>query len=108
MIRSAVWTVRALRAARGQLREDPLAPPELPPVPDSAGDRRTVERVLYLGRGSCLENAVVRQVWLAARGRRHDLVIGVRGADSFAAHAWLDGEPPSPPPDYTEIVRRPA
>jgi Transglutaminase-like superfamily len=108
MIRSAIWTARALRAARSQLREDALAAPELPPVPDAPGGRRTVERVLYLGRGSCLENAVVRQAWLAARGRRRDLVIGVRGADDFAAHAWLDGEPPSPPPEYTEIVRRPA
>jgi hypothetical protein len=77
-------------------------------VPQAPSDTRTLDRVLYIGRGSCLENAAVRQAWLAARGRRHDLVIGVTGADRFSAHAWLDGEPPAPPDDFTEIVRRPA
>jgi hypothetical protein len=50
--------------------------------------------------------AAVRHVGLAAQGRRHDLVIGVKGPEDFAAHAWLDGDPAGAAAGYAEIVRR--
>jgi Transglutaminase-like superfamily len=105
-LRAAWWAARALRSARAQLRADALAVPALPAVPTGRAGTDTVDRVLDLARGSCLEKAAVRQVWLAARGRRHDLVIGVTAPTGFAAHAWLDGAGEEPPPGYTEIVRR--
>jgi hypothetical protein len=104
--RAGVWALRALWRARWALRRDPLALPPLPapfPAPATAG--RGVVVALGCARATCLERAAVRQVWLAAHGERRDLVIGVTGPASFAAHAWLDGESASDSANFVELVR---
>jgi hypothetical protein len=69
------------------------------PVPDAAVRRlsRAVERTLgpLPTDSRCLVRAVVLLRLLARRGRRGQIVIGVRKAGSFGAHAWveLDGRP---------------
>jgi Transglutaminase-like superfamily len=64
-----------------------------PPPPLPAVATRGVEGVLRRASATCLERSLVRQRWLAAHGRRVDVVIGVTApARGFAAHAWLDGD----------------
>jgi hypothetical protein len=103
-LRGAWWALRAVRRARRELRVRPVDAVRLPP-PDGLppGGERGVYAVLRRLRPSCLERAHVLQRWLAARGERREVVIGVTapGAD-FLAHAWLDGEPA---PDFQEIAR---
>lgn len=90
-LRAALWTVRALRAARRTLRAGhvqalPTAPPPLP-----AHAIRGVEAVLRRRPATCLEAALVRQRWLASHGVLCDVVIGVTSPrEGFRAHAWLD------------------
>jgi hypothetical protein len=59
-----------------------------------------------LARASCLERSLLRQAWLHGRGTDRDVVIGVRSAEKFEAHAWIDGDPDGV--DYAEIHRIPA
>jgi hypothetical protein len=54
---------------------------------------RGVRGGLRRSHESCLVNAIVRQAWEAAHGRRRDLVVGITGPDGFSAHAWLQGDP---------------
>jgi hypothetical protein len=43
---------------------------------------------------------------LAARGKAHDVVIGVRMTDDgVAAHAWVDDVDSMAPQDYKELYR---
>jgi hypothetical protein len=105
--RAALWAARALSSTRRQLRRGDLAelvvaPP--PPLPAKAG--RGVELVLRAVTPRCLERALVLQRWLAAHGRRHDVVVGVSktGAE-FAAHAWVDVEEPWAERNFAEIAR---
>jgi hypothetical protein len=101
------WTVRAGRAVRSQLARHALKPVVVPGVPVSlAGSGpRAVEAVLRWRRAPCLERATVLQAWHLAHGRPRDVVVGVRGPDSFGAHAWLDGAAGGA--GYTELLRRP-
>jgi Transglutaminase-like superfamily len=72
-----------------------------PSLPARAG--RGVDAVLRRLEPSCLERALVLQRWLAARGDRRDVIIGVTApGDGFRAHAWLEGENGS---SFTEIAR---
>ena len=110
-LRAAVWTARALRAARRQLGdgEDPrvLDLPAVPEVPPTAV--RGLGAVLRRTRSSCLAQASVRQRWHAAHGDPRDLVIGVKPpADGFGAHAWLEGDPESRDGAFSELTRVPA
>jgi hypothetical protein len=68
---------------------------------------RGVDAALARRGEACLVRSIVRQAWLAAHGRRVPLVIGVTApADGFAAHAWLEGDPPPEGPSFTELTRR--
>jgi hypothetical protein len=54
-------------------------------------------------------DALVRQHWHAGHGAPRTLMIGVTSpAAGFAAHAWLEGDPPSNAEGFTELARRPA
>jgi hypothetical protein len=102
--RAALWTLRAVRRARRDLRRgvpvDRVALPAPPPAPRAAGSG--VLAVLGHLDPSCLERSLVLQRWLAAHGEARDVVIGVTGADAFRAHAWLEGEEG---PGFHEIAR---
>jgi hypothetical protein len=103
-VRGAWWALRAVRCARGQLRDlrrvEEVVLPSPQALPPSAG--RGVHAVLRRLEPSCLERSLVLQRWLAAQGDERDLVIGVTGADDFRAHAWLEGEQG---PGFVEIAR---
>ena len=105
--RGAWWAYWAVRTTRRRLRAEGvicfmLAPP--PALPASAD--RGLGLVLRRLQPSCLERALVLQSWLRARGRDHDVVIGVARTDSeFRAHAWLDVEAPSRGVGFREITR---
>ncbi len=94
-LRAALWAQRALLSARRQLRAEELervALPAPPGLPERAG--RGVDALLRRRAHSCLEGALVRQRWLAHLGDDRDVVIGVSApSESFAAHAWVDGDP---------------
>jgi hypothetical protein len=108
-LRGGVWAARAALSAHRQLRSVELDRVQLPAVPVlSRGAGRGVRRVLRLTRSTCLERALVRQRWLASRGDARDLVIGVRAGPPFAAHAWLEGDPPASSAGYDELSRHPA
>jgi hypothetical protein len=112
-IRVAGWAVRALRTVRAQLRDGldvrtaAVAPAE-PPRPATltlTEARRVADAVLTRGRATCLERTVVQQALELRWGQRRDVLIGVRGGSrTFAAHAWLDGDPSE---GYGEVTRRP-
>jgi hypothetical protein len=110
-LRAAWWALRASRRvrrdlARGRGIED-LRAPRAPALPPAAA--RGMTAVLRVRRSRCLESAVVRQAWYTAQGSRRDLVIGVVGPGAgFAAHAWLEGDPPHGTEHFAELVRRPA
>jgi len=91
---AAVWALCALRAVRAQLAAGELRELRLPaPRRSTLGGRRGVKLVLLARRASCLEGALVRQRFGAACGDVRDVVIGVRNpAETFGAHAWLEGE----------------
>lgn len=109
-IRAALWTLRALRIARKELRAGRWESIELPPVPrlpDSAG--RAVGGVVRRSGATCLPRAIVRQAWFAAHGSPRELVVGVTAPSTgFEAHAWLEGDPPCHTERYQELLRRPA
>jgi hypothetical protein len=106
-LRAAWWTDRALRRARGDLRDGELravrlpAPPPLPPAAE-----RGVHAVLRRREHSCLERSLVLQRWLAAQGDARDVVIGTTGTAGFKAHAWLDGDEEGAA-RYVELSRLP-
>ena len=96
--------------ARRALRDGHLAEIELPAppaVPFSA--ERGVHALLRRRSATCLERALVLQRWHAAFGQPREIVIGVRGpAQTFAAHAWLEGEPDGETGVFEELLRLPA
>jgi glycosyltransferase involved in cell wall biosynthesis len=108
-IAGALWAARSWRRCHRQLRRGGLDAVRLRPPPgDRPGTQNGVTRVLEIASATCLESALVRQRWLAARGRPLDVIIGVHGpASEFRAHAWLDGEPQEPGV-FTELKRWPA
>jgi len=106
-VRAAWWASRALSHARRALVRGEFdgvslsRPPELP-----AGAGYAVEAVLRRRSASCLERSLVLQRWHAAHGRPLDVVIGVKApASDFAAHAWLEGEPPPRNMTFGELMR---
>ncbi len=108
LLRAAWWTLRAVRAARRQLRSgsfDSLALPAVPETPLFA--ERGMTSMLRRLQTTCLEQVVVRQAWYAAQGSPRDLVIGVTAPSSgFEAHAWLDGDLPDHQEGFQELLRR--
>ena len=109
MVRGAWWALRALRAARRQLRSTGLAGVRVPRPGDvSPAAGAGVAAVLARTRATCLTRALVRQAWLAAQASPHDLVIGVRRAGpdgDLLAHAWLEGEDSAAAAGYVELAR---
>ncbi len=93
-LRAALWTLRALAAARRQLRATGLEGLTLPPLPHlPATAERGVRAVLRRRSHTCLERAVVLQRWHAQHGDARDIVVGVAGSGkAFRAHAWLERE----------------
>lgn len=109
-LRTALWTARAVRAARRQMPIRELDDVALPPAP--AGPPQAVRgmtAVLSRTRSTCLVRAAVRQAWYAAQGAPRDLVVGVTApSEGFRAHAWLDGDEESQSATFVELCRRSA
>src|SRR4051794_20434432 len=104
--RAALWTWRAVRSARTQLRAGAVRDVRVPPppaIPSFAG--RAVRRMLA-DRASCLEQALVLQRWLVANGVERDVIVGTSGSRTgdFVAHAWVDGEFLPEEPAYVEMI----
>ena len=111
--------VRARRSLRRRGLPATLASLRAVPVQE-AGDGDAVARGRRLGRvvartlgrlpadGRCLSQSLVLTRLLAARGIDSRLVIAVRPAETFAAHAWVehDGQPLLPPgtESFQELV----
>lgn len=106
-LRAAWWARRALREARRQLPRRPLDDITLPPPPRLPPHAaRGVGALLRRRQHSCLEGALVRQRWLAARGDPRDVVIGVMApGEAFGAHAWIDGDDAAAGAGFTELRR---
>jgi hypothetical protein len=109
-LRAFWWADRALRAARQGLSSGRMFGLSLPTAPRlPAGGRRGVEARLRFRGYTCLEQALVRQRFLASQGAHQDVVIGVRSTSTgFVAHAWLDGEEDPAAPQFLELTRLPA
>lgn len=109
-LRAAWWTVRALNAARRDLRVQLPVDVVIRTAPHGLPERafRGVRFVLKHRDALCLESALIRQQWLADSGRFVDVVIGVTSPRDFRAHAWLDGFEPESTATYVEILRRSA
>jgi hypothetical protein len=105
-LRAAWWALRALSAIRGDLKSRRIHDVRVPGPPQlSEGAARGVAAVLRRRQHTCLERALLLQTWYASQGQRRDVVIGVTSpADSFAAHAWLDGDPDGDG-DFEEVLR---
>jgi hypothetical protein len=102
----------ALRALRVVRRELPLRGLETraPAVrPLSLPGVRGGRVALRLAGASCLERSLVLQAVLAARGERHEVLVGVaRPGVDVEAHAWLaDYDPASSHANYSVITRVP-
>jgi hypothetical protein len=108
--RGAVWGERTRRRVVHALdagRANATSVPRSGRI-DEAG-LKGVRLVLRVSRSRCLVDALVRQHWHAGHGSVRDVMIGVRApAEGFAAHAWLEGDPPSSAAGFTELARRPA
>ncbi|HEY8726362.1 MAG TPA: lasso peptide biosynthesis B2 protein [Gaiellaceae bacterium] len=108
-LRAALWTLRALRATRRQLRRGQIngiqipAPPRLP-EPAVRG----VRAVLRRRPNTCLESSLILQRWAGTFGNAPDVIVGVTGRrGSFRAHAWLDGESGGVEQPFQELLRLP-
>jgi hypothetical protein len=92
-LRAVLWSGRELRRLRRVLPHGGLGRVSLrrpPPLPDRAV--RGVEALARARNATCLERSLILQSWLAARGREHEIVIGVATPENgFHAHAWLQG-----------------
>jgi hypothetical protein len=103
-LRTGVWATRELLRLRASLpTEGVRVSVRRPPRRMSRNSGRVVMAAARVTRASCLERSLVRQAWLRGRGTDRDVVIGVRSADEFEAHAWIDGDPDGV--DYAEIHR---
>lgn len=108
-LRAAWWASRAIRRAKtipvGWSAAANL--PDAPCLPSTA--RRGVNAALRLARSSCLVRATVLQAWWLSQGEARDLIIGVTApSKGFAAHAWLEGDPPCHSEGFAELLRQPA
>jgi hypothetical protein len=107
-LRGAMWGMRARRRVNRALEHGRGGRIE---VPDSRrigpAGLKGVRFVLRVFKDRCLVDAMVRQQWHAAHGSPRTLMIGVRPpAAGFAAHAWLEGDPPWMSAGFTELARR--
>lgn len=104
------WARRSLAGVRRSLRLAPLQDVAVDPPPALPGRAfRGVRFVLRRQPSTCLQRALVLQAWHAAQGSPREVVIGVSGSTgSFAAHAWLDGDPGDPGRGFDELFRLPA
>jgi hypothetical protein len=108
----ALWVGVAWRRVHRQLPSSGLegefstrTPPPSRALSDAQGDR-VVRAVLRRSGASCLEEALIRQQWLASRGTSRDVVVGVTSpSEGFRAHAWLSGDAVAP--DYVELFHKP-
>ena len=106
-LRAGWWAARALRALRRRLPESGLRArvPEPPPLPEHAVVG--VRGLTVFARATCLERSLLLQRWLAAHGRRHDVLVGVGGdTRRLAAHAWVEGYDPDAAADGYEVLTR--
>jgi hypothetical protein len=108
-LRAAWWAAMSIRRARNRETRI-LGATELPRVPNvGLKGHDGVRLSLRLFRSNCLVRAAVLQAWYSAHGDKRDIVIGVTApSKGFAAHAWLDGDPPCHSVDFKELLRRPA
>ncbi|MFL5884723.1 MAG: lasso peptide biosynthesis B2 protein [Thermoleophilaceae bacterium] len=108
--RGVVWGVRARRCVVHALDAGNAETARVPRCGDIAEPGlKGVRLVLRIFRDRCLVDALVRQHWHRGHGSSRTLMIGVRApAEGFAAHAWLEGDPPSSAAGFTELARRPA
>jgi transglutaminase superfamily protein len=108
-LRAALWTLRALRTTRAQLRcgqIDGLRIPPPPPLPEGAA--RGVRAILRRRPNTCLERSLVLQRWIGTFGDAPDVIVGVSGpSGAFRAHAWLEGEPDGADQPFHELLRLP-
>lgn len=109
-LRAALWTLRALRTVRAQLRRGTIEGVRVPaPPPLTGSDVRGVLAVLRRRPNSCLERSFVLQRWVATFDSAPDIVVGVSSpSDGFHAHAWLDGEPDNADGSFHELMRLPS
>ncbi|GGM60502.1 hypothetical protein GCM10011608_51940 [Micromonospora sonchi] len=106
-VRLAFWTVRARRRVRRQLTRGGLPAVRLPGPPPGT-DPDVMHRALRRDRANCLESALVRQRWYAARRISRTIVIGVTAPSAgFHAHAWLDGDTDAEREKMVELLRHP-
>lgn len=108
-LRTAIWTLRAIRRTRRSLSRSPLD--ALIPVPPAVGEPaiRGINSVLNRRGSTCLVRSLVLQRWHASKGRQLDLVIGVLPpSQGFGAHAWLEGEAPCHSEGFVELLRKQA
>lgn len=90
-LRAAGWGLRALRQLRRELPGNGLTVRVMAPPAVPSASLRGIELALRMRRATCLERSLVVQRWLLARGREHDVVVGVAGgAEALDAHAWID------------------
>lgn len=106
---AALWAAAAARLVRRRLKRDGLR--ARVPRPPRVGPRggRGVRAALRRLSPSCLERALVEQIWLASQGMPRDVVIGVPhdGMKEAPAHAWVDGIDDLSPTHYLELHRLP-
>lgn len=109
-LRAALWTLRALRTVRTQLRRGTIEGVRVPaPPPLSEAEVRGVLAVLRRRPNTCLERSLVLQRWVARFDRAPDIVVGVASpSDGFRAHAWLEGEPDNADGQFHELMRLPS
>lgn len=101
-----------LRGALAAIRGAP-APPQVEALdPVTYGEAlRLGSAVARVGRplpidSRCLMQSLVLTILLARRGIGTSLVIGVRGGETFGAHAWVElAERPLLPPGASEFER---
>jgi hypothetical protein len=105
---AAGWTALAVVAVHVQLRQRrPVRDVRVPTAPSLPGDAvRGVHAVLRRRSDTCLVRAIVRQAWYVGQGEAFDVIIGVRRAGPFEAHAWLEGEQNPLREGYVELSRR--
>jgi transglutaminase superfamily protein len=111
-LRVARWRRRGdIRAAAAAARTGPGAPwGGGDPYKESVRLGCAVTRVLRLmpGDSRCLSRSLVLTAMLARRGIQSSIVIGVRPAPGFGAHAWVEhaGRPllAAGPREYRRLV----
>jgi hypothetical protein len=108
-LRAALWTLRALRATRLELRRGVIDGVRIPPPPALPEEAiRGVRGILRRRPNTCLERSLILQRWMGRFGNAPDVVVGVSGPSaSFRAHAWLEGDLEGADEPFQELLRLP-